>query len=96
MKSKPELIQNLCQLLFEMLVKVALNPNTLREAIISLAGLSNLTGDVHFTDHRSLKELMMFVEEIKRVRVELTESELQEIQWMYSNVLLKDPPFTEG
>jgi hypothetical protein len=39
---------------------------------------------------------MMFVEEIKRVRVELTESELQEIQWMYSNVLLKDPPFTEG
>jgi hypothetical protein len=55
MKSKPELIQNWCQLLFEMLVKVALNPNTLREAIISLAGLSNLTGDVHFTDHRSLK-----------------------------------------
>jgi len=45
-----------------MLVKAALNPSTLREAMLAMAGLSNLTGDAYFNDHRTLKELLMFIE----------------------------------
>lgn len=44
---------------------------------MALIGLSNLTGDSNLNDLRALKELVMFVEEIMRVRTRITDGEME-------------------